>query len=171
VVGLIAETTPHDVQRSVDVNFLGHVNFVRETAAVMRDGGSIILISTSSAAQPVLPFFPYACAKAATDCLVRYAAMEYGPRGIRVNSILPGPIKTPMAAHIFAPPGVDEAFGREIALGRVGLPEDFARTVVSLAGPTYITGVNLHVSGGMHMRRVPRQEEMPGEDIYLNKID
>ncbi len=161
VVGLIADTKLADVQRSLDVNFLAHVAFVREMAAVMRDGGSITLFSTSSAAQPLLGFFPYACAKAATDCLVRYAALEYGGRGIRVNSILPGPIKTEMARHIFAVPGAEQVFEREIPLGRVGMPEDYARIAVMLSGPHFMSGVNLPVSGGMQLTRAPRQDEIP----------
>lgn len=163
VIGTIAETDPAAVQKSIDVNFLGHVNFVREMGAIMRDDGSIILISTSSAVQPTMPFFPYACAKAATDCLVRYAAMEYGVRGIRVNSILPGPIKTELAAHLFEAPGAEEVFSKEIPLGRVGLPDDFGRIVTMLAGPHYITGVNLPVSGGMQLTRAARGDEMPGQ--------
>jgi NAD(P)-dependent dehydrogenase (short-subunit alcohol dehydrogenase family) len=159
--GLIADATPRNVQRSLDVNFIGQVHFVREMAAAMRDGGSIILFSSSSAAQPVQYFFPYACAKAATDCLVRYAALEYGPRGIRVNSILPGPIKTELGAHLFADPAVEAIFAREIPLGRVGLPEDFAQAVIALAGPGYVSGVNLPVSGGMHLTRATRQDELP----------
>lgn len=166
IVGTIAETRPDQVQRSLDVNFLGQVNFVREMAERMNDGGSIILMSSSSAAQPVQPFFPYACAKAATDCLVRYAALEYGGRGIRVNSILPGPIKTALAEAIFAAPGAEAVFEREIPLGRVGVPQDFADTVLWLSGRHYITGVNLPVSGGMHLMRTPRADEMPGANAH-----
>lgn len=166
ILGTIAEADQTAVQRSLDVNFLGHVSFVREMAAVMRDGGSIVLFSSASAVQPTLPFFPYACAKAATDCLVRYAALEYGPRGIRVNSIQPGPIKTEMAAQLFAAPGAEAAFAREIPLGRVGEPEDYARVAVALAGPGYVTGVNLPVSGGMHLTRPPRQDELPGAGAF-----
>jgi 3-oxoacyl-[acyl-carrier protein] reductase len=85
----------------------------------MNDGGLITLISSSSATQPLLPTFPYACANAAADCPVRYAALEFGPRGIRLNSIPPGPIKTAMAVPIDAVPGAEERRAREIPLGRV----------------------------------------------------
>lgn len=159
--GLIADASQEAIERSLSVNYVGQVNFVREMAAIMNDGGSITLISSSSAAQPVLHFFPYACAKAATDCLVRYAALEYGPRGIRVNSILPGPIKTELAAHLFADPAFEAAFAREVPLGRVGLPQDFARVCVWLAEPGFITGANLPVSGGMQLTRAVRQDELP----------
>jgi NAD(P)-dependent dehydrogenase (short-subunit alcohol dehydrogenase family) len=160
-LGSIADADQTIVQRSLEVNFLGQVSFVREMASVMRDGGAIVLFSSASSVQPVLPFFPYACAKAATDCLVRYAALEYGPRGIRVNSIQPGPIKTEMASPLFAVPGAEAVFMREIPLRRVGMPEDFAQAVLSLVGPGYITGVNLPVSGGMHLTRAPYQDEIP----------
>jgi len=162
VLGMIGEAKLSDVQRSLDVNFLAHVAFVREMAAIMREGGAITLFSTSAAAQPILSFFPYACAKAATDCLVRFAALEYGPRGIRVNSILPGPIKTEMASHLYSVPGTQEVFEREIPLGRIGVPEDFARMAVMLSGPHFMTGLNLPVSGGMQLTRSPRNDEMPG---------
>jgi len=162
LLGRIAETPLASVQRSLDVNFLGHVSFVREMSAAMNDGGSIVLFSSASAVQPVLPFFPYACAKAATDCLVRYAALEYGARGIRVNSIQPGPIRTDLSASLFATPGAEAAFAREIPLGRAGEPHEFAQVVVALAGPGHITGVNLPVSGGMHLTRAPRETELAG---------
>lgn len=155
LIGTIAETGQAAVQSSLDVNFLGQVNFVREMAAVMRDGGAILLISTAAVEQPSRLMFPYACAKAATDCLVRYAALEYGARGIRVNSILPGPIKTEMAAPLFARPDAEAAIASHIPLGRVALPQDIADAVLMLTGRSYISGVNLPVSGGMHLTSPP----------------
>ena len=168
VLGLIADAARPSLQESLDINYLGHVFFVKYMAAAMRDGGSITLVSSNSTLQPILPHFSYACAKAATDCLVRYAALEYGPRGIRVNSIQPGPIKSAMAKHLFELPGVEAMFSRHVPLGRIGLPEDYADTVVFLSGPTYISGVNLPVSGGIHMTGMPLPEEFPqGIDVYV----
>lgn len=172
VVGAIADTSLKAVQKSLDVNYLGHVAFLQEVGKYMRDNGSFILISSLSATRPVQGFFPYACAKAATDALVRYAALEFGPRGIRVNSILPGPIKTVMGAHLYEAPGSEEAFAREIPLGRVGLPEDFAHLTAVLAGDHYMTGLNIEACGGIHLNRVPREDELPGgEGTYNNAID
>jgi len=157
--GLIADTPASDIQRALDVNYIGNVHFIREAAAIMEDGGLIALVSSSSAVQPLLPMFPYACSKAAADCLVRYAALEFGARGIRVNSILPGPIKTGMAAHIYAVPGAEERRAREIPLGRVALPSDIADAVLAFVNAPYLTGHNLPVSGGMHLTRPARRDD------------
>jgi NAD(P)-dependent dehydrogenase (short-subunit alcohol dehydrogenase family) len=160
-VGTIAEISDAAIQKSLDVNYIGQVHFIRRMAAAMRDGGAITLFSSAASAQPVEGRFAYGCAKAALDSLVRYAAIEYGPRGIRVNSILPGLIRTEMAASVFASPGAEAAFTREIPLGRVGEPADFAEVVVWLSRAGFVTGVNLPVSGGGQLRRLPRPDEMP----------
>lgn len=78
-----------------------------------------------------------------------------------MNSILPGLIRTEMAAAVFAKPGAEAAFTREIPLGRVGEPRDFADVVVWLSRSGFITGVNLPVSGGGQLTRLPRPDEMP----------
>ncbi|MGK2908278.1 MAG: SDR family NAD(P)-dependent oxidoreductase [Sphingobium sp.] len=167
MIGMIADATSDALQQALDVNYLGAVHFIKNMAAIMNDGGSIVMITSYSAAQPIEPHFAYACAKAATDCLVKYAALEYGRRGIRVNSIQPGPIKTDLAAHLFAVPGAEEVFTREIPLGRVGLPSDYADAVLWLSGPCFVTGLNLPVSGGNQLTRMARMDELPfGFDSY-----
>ncbi|GGC18839.1 short-chain dehydrogenase [Novosphingobium marinum] len=157
----IDDATLGDVQSALDVNYIGNVFFIREMGRIMNDHGSIVLISSSSAQQPVHDFFPYACAKAAMDCLVMYAATEYGKRGIRVNSVLPGPIRSDMASELWAVPGMEEVFAREVPLGRIGEPADYADVVLWLSGPAFVTGLNIPVSGGNQMTRAPRIDEMP----------
>jgi NAD(P)-dependent dehydrogenase (short-subunit alcohol dehydrogenase family) len=165
ILGRIADADAERIRRSLAVDFFGNAWFVRYMAEAMNDDGSIVLISSSSAAQAVLPFFPYGCAKAATDCLVRYAAVEFGARGIRVNSILPGPIKTELARRMFETPAAEEVFGQVIPLGRVGVPADYADAVLWLAGG-YASGLNLPVSGGMQLMRAPRADEMPDPSVF-----
>jgi NAD(P)-dependent dehydrogenase (short-subunit alcohol dehydrogenase family) len=160
VMGPIAEATTDALQKAVEVNYFGNVYFIRHAAAAMRAEGSIVIISSASTTNVVEPHFAYACAKSATDCLVRYAAVEYGRRGIRVNSILPGPILSDMTWEYYSNPQVVERFEREIPLGRIGMPADFASAVVWLAGPTYLTGVNLQLNGGVHLMRFPRPDEI-----------
>jgi len=161
VMGAIAELGDEGVQAALDVNYIGNIHFIRHMAAAMNDGGSIVIISSSSAAQPMMPYFAYACAKAASDCLIRYAALEYGPRGIRVNSVLPGPIRSDMAKPLWDVPGMEAVFADEVPLGRIGEPRDYADAVVWLSGPAFVTGLNLPVSGGNQLTRSPRPDEMP----------
>lgn len=162
VISMIADVTADQLQQGVNVNYLAHVHFIRHMTQVMNDSGSITLITSNSTVQPQPPHFAYACAKAATNCLVGYAAIEYGSRGIRVNSVMPGAIKSALAADLFAIPGVEELYASFVPLGRVGLPRDFADTVIFLSGPTYITGVNLHVSGGVHLTGMPTLKQVEG---------
>ena len=167
VMTLISETTQAHLDDAVRVNFFGNVYFVKHMAAAIGANGSIVLISSMSTTHPVFPHYAYACSKAASDCLVRYAALEYGPRNIRVNSILPGPIKSEMAREAFADPRFEAAYEREIPLGRVGYPEDYANTVLWLAGPSFVTGLNLQVSGGNQLTRFPYLDELPqGREAY-----
>jgi NAD(P)-dependent dehydrogenase (short-subunit alcohol dehydrogenase family) len=162
VMTLVAETTQAHLDDAVRVNFFGNVYFVKHMAKAIGSNGSIVLISSMSTTHPVFPHYAYACAKSASDCLVRYAALEYGPRNIRVNSILPGPIKSEMAREAFADPLFEAAYQREVPLGRVGYPEDFANAVLWLAGPSYVTGLNLQVNGGNQLTRFPTLDELPG---------
>jgi NAD(P)-dependent dehydrogenase (short-subunit alcohol dehydrogenase family) len=161
MLGTIDTLTREQLQRALDVNYLGNVWFMREMTRIMNDGGSVVVISSNSTTQPMLPHMAYACAKSAADCLVRYAALEYGARGIRVNSLLPGPIKSHMARELWAIPGVEEIFAAEVPLGRIGQPEDYANAVIWLSGPAYVTGLNLPVNGGNQLTRSPRPEQLP----------
>lgn len=167
VMTLIANTTQAQLEDAVRVNFFGNVYFIKHMAEAIGSDGSIVVISSMSTTHPVFPHYAYACAKSASDCLVRYAALEYGPRRIRVNSILPGPIKSEMAKEAFAIPGFEAAYTREVPLGRVGYPEDFANGVLFLAGPSFVTGLNLQLNGGNQLTRFPYPRELPlGEDSY-----
>lgn len=160
VMGPIANASTEALQAAIDTNYFANVYFVKHAAAAMAKGGSIILISSASTTNVVEPHFAYACAKSASDCLVRYAAIEYGRRNIRVNSILPGAILSDMAWDYYSNPQVRARFENEIPLGRVGMPADFANAVLWLAGPAYITGVNLQVNGGNFLTRFPRPDEI-----------
>ena len=81
----------------------------------------------------------YAAAKSGLEGLVRQLALEYGPRGIRVNAVAPGMI---------GPTGVPDA-AAGYPLGRIGTPEEVAQAVHFLAGATFVTGVVLPVDGGL----------------------
>ena len=156
----VADATHETLQSSLDTNYLGNVYFVKHAAAAMDKGGSIVVISTMATKNVMGPLFPYACAKAATDCLIRYAAVEFGARGIKVNSIQAGPILSDLTWDFLNTPQVKSRMLEEIPMKRIGTPADFANAVLWLAGPSYITGTNIDVNGGHYLMRFPRPEEL-----------
>ncbi len=121
--------------------FLG----LRESALRMKDGGRIVIISSSTVtALPPLSG-PYSASKSAGDTLVRMAAKEFGPRGITVNSVSPGPIQTDML--LIEPSLIAE----QTPLGRIGEPEDVAGIVGFLVSPDggWVTGQTIVAAGGL----------------------
>lgn len=159
--GTIANTPHAELVRSTEINYYGNVFFVKHMAAAMQRGGSIILFSSMAATHPLEYVFSYACAKAASDCLVRYAAQEYGSRGIKVNSILAGAIRSEMSSALWTVAGMEASWAGEVPLGRIGEPADFADAALWLAGPSFVTGLNLQVSGGNQLTRFPTTAERP----------
>ena len=161
VGGLIDDIAPDVLQACMRLNFEAPLYFIRHAARHMQDGGAIILISSIAANNPWPGYVAYGCAKAAVQTLVRYAALEYGARGIRVNAVCPGPISTPASAHIRNNPRANAIISREVPLGRVVTPQEVAETVAWLGtSPGWITGEIIHTDGGMFLRRPPNTAEL-----------
>ncbi|MGY4649075.1 NAD(P)-dependent dehydrogenase (short-subunit alcohol dehydrogenase family) [Mycobacterium sp. URHB0021] len=99
----------------------------------------------------------YCAAKAGRSMLTQVAALEMGPRGIRVNAVAPGFVHTPLTAPAAAVPGVVEDYVDNTALGRAGTPEDIANAVLYLSSPSssWLTGEVLDINGGAHLKRHP----------------
>jgi 3-oxoacyl-[acyl-carrier protein] reductase len=137
----------------LDVNVDGSFNVCRLASAPMaaRGIGSVVLISSTASWLVWDDSAHYTVSKAAIDGLVKGAAYELGPRGVRVNSVAPGTIRTPATAGELALPGVEEAEASACPLGRVGETSDIAEAVAFLCDPgraAWITGHTLVVDGG-----------------------
>jgi len=127
----------------------------------MEAPGSLIQISSATATIMLNNHAAYMGTKAGIDHVVRCVALEYGRKGIRANSISPGLTETPMTAQATAVPGLKDAFLREYPLGRIGTSEDIAAAAVWLSSDEcFMTGENLHVTGGLLLRRNPMQDEI-----------
>jgi 3-oxoacyl-[acyl-carrier protein] reductase len=89
--------------------------------------------------------------------LTEVAALELGPRGIRVNAVSPGFVHTPLTEPVLSVPGVLEEYVENTALGRAGTPEDIADAVAFLCSSkaSWITGEVLDLNGGAHLMRYP----------------
>jgi NAD(P)-dependent dehydrogenase (short-subunit alcohol dehydrogenase family) len=113
--------------------------------------GSVVNVSSVSSQVGTPRRSAYAASKGAVDALTRSLAMEYGPHGIRFNTVAPGVIVTSMWERNRAVPGVIEQIEAQIALRRWGLPDDVADVVVFLASDAarYVTAQTIEVDGGM----------------------
>jgi len=137
----------------LDVNVDGTFNVCRLAAAPMaaRGSGSIVLISSTASWLVWDESAHYTASKAAIDGLVKGAAYELGSRGVRVNSVAPGTVRTPATAEELSLPGVEDAEAGACPLGRVGETDDVAEAVAFLCDPVraaWVTGHTLVVDGG-----------------------
>jgi NAD(P)-dependent dehydrogenase (short-subunit alcohol dehydrogenase family) len=149
---------PDDVFDEVmAVSVRGSFLAAKHAVPVMRDGGSIIFMSSVMGLTADPGVAAYATAKHAVVGLMRVLAKELAPRGIRVNSIHPGPVDNRFQSEIEAALtpilGVDgtEFLNRAIPLGRHARAEEIAQTVLYLASAmsSFVTGATLPVDGGM----------------------
>ncbi len=148
----ILKYTDEELSRVLDVNIKGNFNVLRAAGRVMtpRRKGSIILFS-SIRSQVVEPGqAAYAATKAAIVQLARAAAAEFGPHGVRVNTIGPGVIETPLTAPIKANREWYNAYAAKSVFNRWGKPEELVGAAVFLASDaaSYVTGSIIFVDGG-----------------------
>jgi NAD(P)-dependent dehydrogenase (short-subunit alcohol dehydrogenase family) len=161
VQGTIDGISPEKLAHCMKLNFEAPLLFIRHAARRLADNGAIVLISSIAANNPWPGYVAYGAAKAAMQTLVRYAAIEYGGRGLRINAVCPGPIATPAARHLVDHPAAGPIVAAEVPLGRVARPEDVAEAVAWLCtSPGWITGETIHTDGGMFLRRPPNVEDI-----------
>ncbi|UZX01316.1 SDR family oxidoreductase [Arthrobacter sp. CDRTa11] len=136
-----------DLQKVYDVNVAGALLGIQVLSPLMGSGASIVNVGSVAGLTAHYPV-AYTASKWALRGLSQVAAMELGPRGIRVNTVHPGFIGTPMTAG--ATPQFREATLAETPLGRTGSTEEVAGVVLFLLSPlsSYVTGAEIPVDGG-----------------------
>ncbi|MEU2653782.1 SDR family oxidoreductase [Streptomyces sp. NPDC007325] len=142
------EVTAEDMGCVHAVNVTGPLLGIQHLAPLMPPGSSVVNVGSSAALTAHYPV-AYTTSKWALRGLSKTAAMELGPRGIRVNTIHPGFIETEMTAS--AAPAFRESNIRETPLGRVGTVEEVTPLVVFLLSDdsSFITGAEIPVDGGL----------------------
>lgn len=118
---------------------------------LLKSGGSIVMTSSVSGLGADWNMVAYDASKGAVSNMVRAMALDYGPRGVRVNAIAPTATETPLAEGTTSDPKIAAAFMERLAIQRFGTPEDMAAAMAFLASEdaSYITGVILPVDGGI----------------------
>lgn len=148
--GPAAEMTEADFDHAVDVNFKG-VFFTVQKALPLLAADAAVVINASWTMHRGLPIGSvYSATKAAVQSLTRTLAAEFGPKGIRVNSVSPGYIDTPMFRGA-VPEDETDALRAQVASGRIGTSEELAGVVAFLASADagYVNGQDLIVDGGL----------------------
>lgn len=145
-------TSEEEWRTTVAANLDSAFAAVRAATGVMsRGSGSIVLVSSAAARLGLPNHEAIAAAKAGVIGLGLAAAATYAPRGVRVNVVAPGLVRTPLSARLTGSPTAEQASVARHALGRLGAPEDVARAIAWLldSEQSWVTGQVLGVDGGL----------------------
>lgn len=145
----LEEVTDEEWEHTFATNIDAMFRLCRAALPHMGPGGSIINTSSINSDQPTPTLLPYATTKGAIANFTAGLAQMLGERGIRANSVAPGPIWTPLIPSTMPPEQV-EKFGKNTPLGRPGQPAEVAPVYVLLASDeaSYISGARIEVTGG-----------------------
>ncbi|HAZ7573032.1 SDR family oxidoreductase [Legionella sp. PATHC032] len=144
-------TSLDEFQAVINASLTTSFATVRAAGLVMNQGGSVVLISSSSALVGLANHEAIAAAKAGIIGLARSAAATYATNNLRVNVVAPGMVESPLTSSLLSNQFVLNASKAMHALGRIGAPEDIAHAILFLLNPdnSWITGQVLAVDGGL----------------------
>lgn len=151
----IGQISEEMFDHQMGINFKGAVFTIEKFLPILSDGASIINLSSVNAYTGMPNTAVYAASKAALNSYTRTAATELAPRKIRINSVNPGPVETPIFGKTGMPEGqlndFAQAMQNRVPLKRFGKPEDIAHLVTFLASDeaSFITGAEYNIDGGI----------------------
>jgi NAD(P)-dependent dehydrogenase (short-subunit alcohol dehydrogenase family) len=150
----IETVTEAEFDGLLNVHLKGPFFLTQALLPLMADGGHIVNLTSATTRVATPGAAPYAAFKGGLEVLTRYMAKEFGPRGIRANSVSPGAIRTDMTSGAFdqSPEFVTMLAG-QTALGRIGAPDDVGRVIAGLLSEdsAWINAQNIEVAGGYNI--------------------
>lgn len=148
-------TSPDEFGETLRLNLHTAFHLVRAAAKVMQrqaEGGSLVLMSSAAARHGLANHEAIAAAKAGVEGLARAAAATYASKGVRVNVVAPGLVRTPLAARLVGSDAAEAASAALHPLGRIGTPDDVVDAIAFLLDRQrsgWVTGQTLGVDGGL----------------------
>jgi NAD(P)-dependent dehydrogenase (short-subunit alcohol dehydrogenase family) len=144
----IATVTEEEFDGLFNVHLKGPFFLTQALLPMIADGGQIVNMVSATSRVATIGVAPYASFKGGLEVLTRYMAKEFGERGIRANSIAPGPIRTELGGGLTD--DFEALLGSQTALGRVGEPEEVGRVIASLLSDEnrWVNAQSIEVSGG-----------------------
>jgi NAD(P)-dependent dehydrogenase (short-subunit alcohol dehydrogenase family) len=150
----LGKVTEENFDLTFDLNARAALFTVQKALPLMRTGGSVILVGSVAGYRGITGYSTYSATKAALRSYVRTWTREFNDRGIRFNTLSPGPVDTPiMDGQASSPEEADQiraAFAAAIPLKRMGRPEEIAAAALFLASDdsSFVAGAELSVDGG-----------------------
>jgi len=153
----IVDIDATDWMHTIEVNLLGPLLTTKHAAPAMRTGGSIIFTASLNAVQPAAGMSAYCTSKAAVAMLAQVAAMELGAKGIRVNAIGPGLVRTPLTEGMWLVPQIVADYDENAPLATTTSVDDVGALVTFLASDesSSISGTLQLIDRGAHTMRYP----------------
>ena len=150
----IDHLTEADFDTFANVHFKGVLFLTQKALRMMNDGGGVVFVTAAADRYNVPGYGLYASCKGAIEVFSRYVAKEYGPRGIRSNTVAPGGVATDFAgAAIRNSPGLQQMVIAQTAMGRLAEPHDIGGLVAMLCSDDarWLTGQRLEATGGFNI--------------------
>jgi enoyl-[acyl-carrier protein] reductase I len=160
--GLYADTSRENFIRTMVISCFSFTEVSRHAAALMRDGGSLLTLTYAGSVRVMPNYNVMGVAKAGLEASVRYLANDYGPRGIRVNAISAGPVRTLAGAgisdarHMFSYQQRNSPLRRTVSLEEVGNSALYLLSDLSSG----VTGEIHYVDSGYHIVSMPKLDEL-----------
>lgn len=173
---LIINQDIEDWKKTLDIDLIGVFLCLKYEARAMKnnkDGGAIVNIASLNAHVPMVYGSAYVAAKAGVEMLSKNAALEFAHYGIRVNSILPGLIGTPINTNVLNDEVTYGKFKERIPLKRAAKPDEIADPALFLVSEnaSYVNGTSLVVDGGWEITGYPNLADLSDEGSAFNFAD